>query len=292
MLSDLHTHTTASDGIKNVKDLMLIALDRGITHLAITDHDSIDSLEEFRNCVVYSEKYLGISNYDRIIGIPGIEFGCPYGDYGEVHILGYGIDFKNQQLNDTLNLLKKGREERFYKMIDRLNKLGVEITEEELLKYSPLPGRSHFARILVDKNYVATVQEAFSKYIGNGKPGFVRRVFYSVSDTVDLIKASGGIPVLAHPVISGLSKDDILKIVDWGIQGIEVFYPEHSIKHRKKLLKIAEENSLIVTGGTDFHGVRHGVVQELGMPDYPENYLNDFMDHLADKNLFVGEVKD
>lgn len=292
MLSDLHTHTTASDGIKNVKDLMLIALDRGITHLAITDHDSIDSLEEFRNCVVYSEKYLGISNYDRIIGIPAIEFGCPYGDYGEVHILGYGIDFKNQQLNDTLKILKEGRKERFHKMIDRLNKLGVNITEEDILKYSPLPGRSHFARMLVDKNYVATVQEAFSKYIGNGKPGFVRRVFYSISDTIDLIKASGGIPVLAHAITSGLSKDDILKIVDYGIEGIEVFYPDHSMKHRKKLLEIAKDKSLIVTGGTDFHGIRHGVVQELGMPDYPENYLNDFMDHLADKNLFVGGVKD
>ncbi|MCQ2736434.1 MAG: PHP domain-containing protein [bacterium] len=271
MLTDFHTHTTASDGTMAPEESLEYARKCGITHMAVTDHDSAGSLDRFME----KAKEFGITP------VAGIEFGCPY-KKGEVHILGYGMDWKNAKFHDAIEKLQKSRIGRIEKTLNILHDCGIELSMNDLLQGSGgNPGRLHIARAAVKKGYFADEHEIFESLIGEGKKAYVKKETLSVHEASELVKQAGGITVVAHPGVTGLSRDDLEFMVSEGVGGIEVFYPEHLPDYRKTLELFAADRGIIVTGGSDFHGVRNGKLTSIGMPDYPQKHFRKFMEKIG-----------
>ncbi len=186
--------------------------------------------------------------------IPGIELSADYSGE-EVHILGYFIDIKSSALSDYLTIFREARKERFLKMVEKLHRLGIDIKVDlDSFEGEKSLGRPHLAREMVEQGCVSSMEEAFTKYLGDQCPAYVEKFKISVKEAIDMIHESGGIAVLAHP---GLLKkmDDVINLsITNGIDGIEVFHPKNPKYVEKKLYEIAFKNNLAITGGTDFHG--------------------------------------
>ena len=245
MKFDLHVHTNHSDGRLDPTKIVDIAVLKGLSGIAITDHDTVTGINEA------IERSL---SYDNFKVIPGIEFSCIYKDE-EVHILGYFINYKSPSINETTEALKVARIERGNQIIYKLNKLGLHISIEDIKVFSgeDYIGRPHIARALINKGYVYTVQEAFDRYLNRGRSAYVERESLTIEDTIKLIRSNGGISILAHPGLlknKGIIKD----CISLNIDGIECVHSKHSKEDVKKFYKIAKENDLITTGGSDCHG--------------------------------------
>jgi predicted metal-dependent phosphoesterase TrpH len=249
MSIDLHTHSTTSDGTMSPADLVKYAHKKGLSAIAITDHDTIDGIDEG----VATGNILGLEV------VPGIELSVKYGDHN-VHLLGYLFDWQHKDLHVGLTQLQAGRFERNKKIIAKLNMLGLTIQFSELKK-SAGPGqngRPHIARLMIQKGFVRTMDEAFEKYLGHGGLAYVSRFVYGVRDAIALIKNAGGVAVLAHPfqldkVVDNFA-NELYQLRAMGLDGIEVYYPTHSRQFRKRLISLAEKHSLLLTGGSDYHG--------------------------------------
>lgn len=242
---DMHTHTFYSDGILSPQKLVDMAVKYNLQGIAITDHDAIEGIEEG---IAQSRKYK-----DFII-IPGIEFGTVYDDE-EVHILGYFIDYKNNELINITNKLKSERITRGIKMVNKLNELGLKIDLNDVKKHSgeDYIGRPHVGRALIDKGYVKSLDEAFEKYLDRGMPAYVERFQLNVEETITLINNVGGISILAHPGL--LKKRAIVQyVISKGINGIECMHSKHTEDDTNYFTQIAKENDLIITAGSDYHG--------------------------------------
>ncbi|MCT4606789.1 MAG: PHP domain-containing protein [Marinisporobacter sp.] len=241
---DMHVHTNASDGILSPRDVVYWAKERGFKGIAITDHDTIDGIKE---AIKVSQEY------DDFLVIPGIEFSTLYYDR-EVHILGYFIDYKNQQLIHMTKRIKNYRAKRIELMVDKLRELGYDIHFSEVKddQKEGAIGRPHVARILVQKGYVSSVSEAFEKLLSKGRPAYVERFKLTVDEAIEFIENAKGIPVLAHPALidKGI---DIEEIIKKGIKGIEVYHSEHSAFHNKMYLELSKKYDLFITGGSDYH---------------------------------------
>lgn len=239
--ADLHVHTTASDGEYSAKEVAAAAKRLGLKALAVTDHDSLDGVEE---ALLAGER-------EGLQVIPGVEISCVYrGD--EVHILGYFLDTQNPRLREVLLDLRQSRHQRLEKMILKAKKIGFSLRPEDI-EYEGVPGRAHFARALVKKGYARDTTEAFARYLGLGGPLYVERYPITPGEILALIREAKGISSLAHP---GLLKEKKLvgEMVGLGVEGLEVYYPLHSRRQVKELRALAIKNSLAVTGGSDFHG--------------------------------------
>ncbi|MDD2509710.1 MAG: PHP domain-containing protein [Syntrophomonas sp.] len=246
MLYDLHTHTTASDGLLSPTELLGKASEMRLPGLAITDHDTIDGLEEARRFIAENSLALDF--------VPGIELNTELTEK-EIHILGYFIDYHDHRLLGRLQEIKEARLERARKMINRLVVMGLNIDLDQVkrLAQGDLIARPHIAQALMENSYVFSVKEAFDKYIGKGRPAYVNRYKFLPEEAIALINEAGGIAVLAHP---GLIRNDSLveDIIALGIEGIEVFYPEHNHKQILKYSAFCQQHQLLITGGSDFHG--------------------------------------
>ncbi len=249
MSIDLHTHSTASDGTMHPADLVKYAHRKGLSALAITDHDTIEGISE----AIAAGESLGIEV------VPGLELSVKYCDHS-LHLLGYLFDPRNEELLLALDRLQAGRRERNRKIILNLNRLGCSIQFKEL-QQSAGPGqngRPHIARLMIEKKCVGTMDEAFEKYLGHGGLAYASRFVYGAGEAISLIQNAGGIAVLAHPLQLERSVDHLPHFVqqlrDMGLDGIEVYYPNHSRQFRKHLISLAEKLSLVLTGGSDFHG--------------------------------------
>jgi hypothetical protein len=244
---DLHVHTTASDGTLTPGEVIDAAGNIGLKGIAITDHDTVAGLEPAR-------RYLEHTPDLMLELIPGIELNTEAGDE-EIHILGYFIDPENAALNQHLQTIRTSRYDRVLKMVDRLRQSGLAISFDQVQKLTrgESMGRPHIARALMENGYVNSVKEAFDKYIGRGQPGFVPRYKFLPAEAIKLIKEAGGIAVLAHP---GLIADSnqIREVIKLGIEGLEVYYPEHSREQQQKLAAWAGQYKLLMTGGSDYHG--------------------------------------
>ncbi len=247
MLFDLHVHSTASDGTLSPEELINEAVSMGLLGIAITDHDTTDGLQ-------IAEKYLSTHGI-ALDFIPGIEMNTELGEY-EVHILGYYIDYNNHRLQERLSEIRGQRQQRAKSMVDKLCELGLKIDYEDVISLagSDLIARPHVAMAMVKAGYVENIKEAFNKYIGKGKPAYVNRYKFTPDEAIELIEQAGGIAVLAHP---GLITDQSLmpNILDMGIVGLEVYYPEHNEEQIEAFLNLARDNRLLITGGSDFHGL-------------------------------------
>ncbi len=244
---DLHTHTTASDGIYEPPELLQKAKESGLRVLALTDHDTTDGIEE----AAHAASQLDIEF------IPGIEINTDVGG-GEVHVLGYFIEYQRPAFQAILKVLRDARERRGQRMIELLNEQGVHVSWERVRQIAQgSVGRPHVAKALLEAGYVSTIGEAFDTYIGTGKPAYVPRYKLSPTDAVRLINSANGLPVIAHPIeLPGL---DVLRewlpdLVQSGMVGLETYYGPYTTAQEQALLALADEYSLIPTGGTDFHG--------------------------------------
>lgn len=245
---DLHIHSTYSDGMLTPTELVDLAETQGLSAIAITDHDTAGGTEE----AAQRGQKKGIEV------ISGIEISSWHGDTS-MHILGYRFRHDDEQFNSRLKLLQNGRETRNSKIIENLDKLGINVESEELLKYSEYgqTGRPHIARLLVDKGITKTIDLAFKYYLGRGAAAYAERFRFSALEAIDMIRQAGGIAVLAHPSNLDPSLRSIPSLLKGlhavGLGGVEVYYPSHSPKTVKALMKMANELGLLVTGGSDFH---------------------------------------
>jgi len=247
---DLHCHTTASDGLLTPHDLIIRAKKEGITVLAIADHDTVAGIEEAM--FVAKENDLSL--------IPAIELSLDF-PTGDLHLLGYGINYNNQDFIKRIQKLKSAREERILKIIKKLNKINIDLTIEDVNKESngASPGKPHVARALVKKGYATDVKSAIKKYLIKGMPGYVSKEKLDLEAAFKLICNAGGAAVLAHPksmqCINEREYQRILEsFISYGLVGIEVYAAIHKEIDVKMFAGIARRHNLITTGGSDFHG--------------------------------------
>ncbi len=251
---DLHIHTTASDGSCSPWEVVQLAREAGLAALSITDHDTVDGVREILSVGVPSDMKM----------IAGIEISSmapdPYVSKGSFHILGYGIDPESPVLGEALEGLRQARQSRNPKIIARLNDMGLSITlaEVESVAGGAVVGRPHMAAVMVRKKQVASVQEAFQGFLAKGAPAYVEKGRIDFKNAVSLIRAAGGLPVLAHPVTVGLTPHDLqgllADLASQGLAGVEAYYSTHSLELTQFLIRCAESLGLLVTGGSDFHG--------------------------------------
>jgi len=242
---DLHMHSTFSDGTLPVRDLIDYCLEQGLSAIAVTDHDNIDSFEEGRE---YAESR-------GLEFIPGVEISSSIGG-SDIHILGYSFDPTHLRLNRTLVELRARRVERAKAILDRLEKKGLSLSYERVAAraHGGSIGRAHIAAQLVDEEYVATFQDAFNLYLGNDAElmSNVDAVKLKPAEAIELILEAGGVPVLAHPCKT--NRDDLLEmLVECGLKGIETYCHGLSHANSQKYRSFAQKRNLICTGGADFH---------------------------------------
>lgn len=248
---DLHTHSTASDGTMSPADLVRHAHTQGLRAISVTDHDTVEGIED----ALAEGRRLGIEV------IPGLEVSVDFAR-GTMHILGYYVDHRDPRLTAQLGRLQHHRRARNSAMIDRFNKLGILITARELEDISEdgQIGRPHFARLLVQRGYAGTIQEAFDRFLRKGAPAYVKKFKFSPVEVLGFLTECGGLSVLAHPfTLFDLTDDELENTVKTlkseGLDGIEVYYPDHTLEQTTRYRKLAGDHELVVTGGSDFHGI-------------------------------------
>jgi predicted metal-dependent phosphoesterase TrpH len=243
---DLHLHTTYSDGRLTSGELIQIAAEQGIGVIAITDHDTVNGIEP---------ALLATECFPYVTVIPGVEINTDV-HQGEVHILGYFVDYKNQSFLDTLASLRNSRKARAQKMLAKLSKLGINIEWERILELSDggSVGRPHIAQALLEGQHVSTLQDAFERYIGRNGPAYAERDRLSPKEAVELIIKANGLPVIAHPASIKELDQMIIDLKQSGLVGIEVYYDNYDKDTIERLRQMAVKYDLIATGGSDFHG--------------------------------------
>ena len=242
--ADMHVHTTASDGVFSPEEAVKWAADKNIDTIAVTDHDTVNGLEEAFEA---GRKY-GVNI------IPGAEMSCLYKE-DEVHIVGLFIDYENEDLKKKFKELSEARTKRGAKIAENLRKEGIDISYEEILKEAQCDsvGKPHVARVLVKKGYAEDMDDAFKKYLVRGKPGDVERKKITVPEAAELIHNAGGIAIVAHPGIIR-HREYAEEILQYDIDGMEVIHSIHSEETIKRIQKLVDDRGLLKSAGSDCHG--------------------------------------
>lgn len=250
MRIDLHTHSRASDGTDTPAGLVRAAADAGLDVVALTDHDTAEGWAEAR----------AAADEVGVTLVPGMEISTRYGGRG-VHLLAYYPDPTHAPLAAELDQVLRGRESRVPAMIDRLNRIGIEITEDDVRRASTgtvASGRPHVADALVTLGVVPDRTAAFDRYLGWGKPAHVDRYAVPLETAIRLVAESGGLTVVAHPWgRGGLGRPDeqtFARLKELGLTGIEVDHQDHDASARERLRAIARDLDLVATGSSDYHG--------------------------------------
>lgn len=277
IVADLHTHTENSDGTYSVEELIKAAKEKGLKSIGITDHDTVNGLF---NVEALSKKY-------NIEIIKGIEMSCNLNGK-DVHILGYGLNIEDDDFKKELIRIKKIREERNDKIIEKLNKLKLNVTLDELktIAKGDIISKAHFADLMIKKGYVYTKGDAFKNYLGKSGLVFVEKKNYKPIDAVKTLKANGALISLAHPKLIGANDNEIEKLImdlkEFGLEGLEVNYYSFDKKDKEKYIKLANKYNLIITGGSDFHG-ENRVNVSLGQTGLNEKEYLEFKKSLKNK---------
>lgn len=249
MTVDLHLHSTASDGGDAPADVIKAAASAGLRTIALTDHDNLDGIAEAR--LAATEHGIDL--------IAGSELSVEW-PRGSMHMLVYFLEPGPGPLQDRLAELQAGRHLRNVEMVGVLSGLGLDITYEEILAEAGGRGvgRPHVAAVMVAKGHVTSIQEAFDLYLAKGRPGYVERLRLDYVEAIELARASGAVPVVAHPHTIGVAADDygvaFRQLADAGLMGVEAHYPEYQPETRLHLASVAEELGMVATGGSDYHG--------------------------------------
>lgn len=255
---DLHTHSNFSDGTDSPAELINKALAAGVTTIALTDHDSIAGIE-----IAQSALRSGIAL------VPGAEISCQTDDGISVHMLGLLFDLTDSELLATMEKTRENRHGRMQRIIERINEAGIEISMQDVLAElsdGATLGRPHLADALIKKGVVKSRDEAFAEMLHNKSKYYVAHYSPKPVEAIKLIKAAGGVSVIAHPMASHrgrtISVETFGDLIDAGLDGIEVDHRDHSPDEKSALIKLANENNLIMTGASDYHG--NGKLNQLG----------------------------
>ncbi len=252
---DLHLHSTASDGSLSPLEILALARDTGIKAISITDHDSIDGIKEI----------LDHLNTFPVEFMTGVEISCEpppgFETLGSVHLLGYGFSLYDRNLNHLLGQAKRAREQRNPKIIDKLHRMGLDISLAEIQQHfgTEQIGRPHIAQLMVEKGFAASFAQAFDTWLGKGKPAYVDKFKVSCKKAIQTLLDAGGIPVLAHPGLLEFNRTRELEVfldnlITSGLQGMEVFYTDHDPGQTAYYAELVRKKKLLATGGSDFHG--------------------------------------
>ncbi len=272
---DLHVHSNKSDGSLSPSDLVLEAKKKGLTAFALTDHDTVDGIEEAMKAAAGS----------GVAVIPGIELSTEY-EGKDIHIVGLFIDKEQPAFRDKIQEFVDSRILRNQKMCLKLTEAGCPLTYEELVEEFPgsVITRAHYAQILLKKGYTRSLKEAFERYIGDRGPCFIPREKITPEDGVKLILSAKGIPVLAHPLLYGMGKERLQILIDRlkdaGLEAIEAVYCTNSPSEEAQMRELAKKNGLLISGGSDFHGsAKPGLEMGTG---YGKLYVSEeILDELA-----------
>jgi predicted metal-dependent phosphoesterase TrpH len=276
MAVDLHTHSRISDGSDTPSELVALAAEEGLSAVALTDHDTQEGIAEAREAAARADIEL----------IPGVEVSCGRG----THLVALFLEPGPGPLQDRLAGIRHGRETRNARMVERLVELGIDITIEEVEQEARVGvvGRPHFAAVLIRKGAVETMNEAFDRYLGNRGAAYVPRGTFSIEEALPLARASGAVPVLAHPHTAELGDEPLLdylvRLKDLGLVGMEVLYPGYDGVRRNAYRALADGVGLLVSGGSDHHGaykphIRLGRGID-GDVVVPESVLDDLRAHV------------
>jgi predicted metal-dependent phosphoesterase TrpH len=256
--ADLHIHTSFSDGLLTPEQVVTKAKENELAVVAIVDHDAVAGIKP----AIQSGKKLGVEI------IPAVELSCIVGD-NDIHIIGYCLDYKNNKLINTLNDIQNKRVERAKKIVEKLTEQGAEVEIERVLELAGngAVGRPHIAQALLEEGHISSYDEAFWKYIGYHCPAYVPKEKLTPKDVIKLIRNFHGQAILAHPM-SYNNRSTISYLIEQGIQGLEVWRPDHSENEVKYLSNLVKMNNLLATGGTDCHGGRKGkiLIGEIKVP--------------------------
>ncbi len=246
---DLHCHSTFSDGTFTPEELIDSAEDIGLTAVALTDHDTVLGIP----------RALEAARGKRVRFVPGVEISGEI-EHGALHILGLFVDHRNETLNQMLAFAENERYQRNVTIAKRLQQIGMDVTIEEVAhEASPgVMGRPHFATIMLRKGYVASMEEAFHRYLGKGGAAFVPKTRIPRAQAISVIRGASGVPVLAHPDQThraGKELDDLLaELARLGLLGIETHYSGYNVDKTRQYRRLAEKHGLLESGGSDFHG--------------------------------------
>jgi len=246
---DLHCHSSFSDGSKTPEELVALAEAAGLTALALTDHDTTDGLDRF----------MSAGKNSSVETLLGIELSAEFGE-ATLHILGYGFDPSNEALQKALEWVREGRSERNFQILEKLNTLGYDITFEEVRSHSAddLIGRPHIAAALIEKGHFKHKDKIFKQLLGKNCAAYVDRRRLKPAECLDVIRAAGGISVIAHPGQMKLTRNKLRRLVKklkkQGLGGLEVWHSSHPEHQAKAFEQICKDFDLIATGGSDYHG--------------------------------------
>lgn len=278
MAVDLHSHSTASDGSEKPAALIGQAIEIGLTALALTDHDTQDGVSDAMAAAQSTDLEL----------IPGTELSLEY-DAGGMHLVVLWLEPGSGPLQNRLAELRLGRDQRNEAMAQRLSELGMPLTAEEILEEggSGSIGRPHIAAIMMRKGYVATIEEAFELWLTSGKPAYIGRPRLSPEEAIQLARASGGVPILAHPHTLGINRahemSDLLnRLIPAGLIGLEAFCAGYRRHEREGYADLARRFGLVPAGGSDFHGTyKPGLSLGTGYGDLvvPDSLVNELRSH-------------
>ena len=270
MYTDLHLHTTFSDGTYSPEELAAEARRFSLVAVALTDHDTVEGCERMR----------AACTREGIEFIPATELTAEI-DGIELHMLGYFLDVENQALLKAMRRFQQGRQDRIREIVKRLRKLHVPVEEEEVfaLANCKSPGRPHVARVLIQRKVCATLDEAFERFLKKNRPGWVPKEKISATDALEMIHHAGGLAVLAHPGLAR-SEEAIPSLIDAGLDGLECFHTKHSASASEYYVGVAEEHNLVVTGGSDCHGMNKGKPL-IGTIKLPYDYVRQLKERLG-----------
>ena len=258
---DLHIHSSASDGRFSPAEIVRKSAEAGLTVIALADHDNVDGIAPALEAA---------KDFPWLKVIPGVEISVDVPE-GEVHMLGYFIDYTDRELLEFLERMRDSRRKRAQGMIAKLANLGLNIEWERVKEIagSGSVGRPDIATALLEKGYIASIKEAFTKYIGWGGPAYVEREKMSPQETVELILRAKGLPVLAHPLTINDPETLIIELKESGLVGLEAYYKDYTREEINRLVNLADKYGLITTGGSDYHGLDDSDEVMIGGADVP-----------------------
>jgi predicted metal-dependent phosphoesterase TrpH len=268
---DLHSHSTCSDGVRTPSEVAALAREKRLAAIALSDHDSLEGYRELA----------AAASAGGIEVLTGVELSCEHAGR-DLHILGYGVDPDNDALQKLLTEFRAARQRRGIRIVEKLADQGIRLDVEKVLAKSRggALGRPHIAEAIREAGYVTDHAEAFARYIGEGCPAYVEKFKMKPGEAVAAIRAAGGLAFVAHPGYYIGDADSFLSLLDIGFDGVEVYHPYHTPAVVTRLLEIAGERGLLISGGSDFHGFAGR--DNLGEPPVYYDVLEGIRERLRD----------
>ena len=269
MRADLHLHTTASDGRLTPRELVQKAVKLNLDVIAVTDHDTVEGIPPALEAA---------KSFPQLMVIPGVEINTDV-PKGEVHILGYFINYLDPKLRRNLEELRTSRYERGKKMVAKLSEMGINVEWERVMELAGggSVGRPHIAQAMLERGYVSSLREAFDNYIGRNGHAYVERKKLTPLDAVRLVVESDGLPVLAHPADIDPLEPFLLQLKKAGIVGIEIYYNGYSTRTIAHLKSLAQKHALISSGGSDYHGLDTSIGADIGSIHLPQDSVQQLI---------------